>query len=72
MADESVTAARAPDRSPVLIEPRDLPVFCPNPAMPLWSTHPRVYLDIVDSGEAMCPYCGTRYRLRGVAPAGGH
>ena len=72
MADQSVTTAAAPDRSPVLIGPGDLPVFCPNPAMPLWSTHPRVYLDVADSGEAMCPYCGTRYRLQGARPADGH
>ena len=43
----------------------DLPLHCPNPAMPLWSSHPRVFLDVEDTGEAMCPYCGTRYRLKG-------
>jgi uncharacterized Zn-finger protein len=32
--------------------------------MPLWSWHPRVYLDVVHESEAMCPYCGTRYRLK--------
>jgi len=46
-------------------------VFCPNPGMPLWSSHPRVFLDITDEGEAKCPYCGTKYILRG-GPAGGH
>jgi uncharacterized Zn-finger protein len=45
----------------------DLPLHCPNPAMPLWSSHPRVFLDVEATGEAMCPYCGTRYRLRGGA-----
>jgi uncharacterized Zn-finger protein len=44
---------------------RDLPLYCPNPAMPLWSSHPRVFLDVSAEGEAMCPYCGTRYRLKG-------
>ncbi len=39
-------------------------VFCPNPKMSLWSTHPRVFLDIGTTGEAKCPYCGTVYRLR--------
>jgi uncharacterized Zn-finger protein len=33
--------------------------------MPLWSSHPRVFLDIADEGESLCPYCGTRYRLIG-------
>lgn len=32
--------------------------------MPLWASHPRVFLDVVNENEAMCPYCGTRYRLR--------
>jgi uncharacterized Zn-finger protein len=44
---------------------RDRPLYCPNPAMPLWSSHPRVFLDVSAEGEAMCPYCGTRYRLKG-------
>ena len=54
------------------IQPKDLPAFCPNPAMPLWSSHPRVFLDIAVTGEAACPYCGTRYKLAGGARAGGH
>jgi uncharacterized Zn-finger protein len=56
----------------VVVRPADLPVYCPNPAMPLWSSHPRVFLDIVETGSVMCPYCGTRYRLEGPPPAGGH
>ena len=51
----------------VVVQPNDLPVFCPNPSMPLWSSHPRVFLDIEVTGEALCPYCGTRYRLAGGA-----
>jgi uncharacterized Zn-finger protein len=39
-------------------------VFCPNPRMPLWSAHPKVYLDVATTGEARCPYCGTVYRLK--------
>ncbi len=39
-------------------------VFCPNPKMPLWSTHPRVFLDIATTGETRCPYCGTVYRIK--------
>jgi uncharacterized Zn-finger protein len=60
--------------SPPIVEvtPADLPLHCPNPAMPLWSSHPRVFLDVADTGEAMCPYCGTRYRLRGGARAKSH
>ena len=39
-------------------------VFCPNPAMALWSSHPRVYLNVADSGSARCPYCGTVDQLK--------
>jgi uncharacterized Zn-finger protein len=63
--------AANPDRVPVQVGPDDLPVYCPNPRMALWSSHPRVFLDVVDTGEAMCPYCGTIYRLQG-APSSGH
>lgn len=39
-------------------------VACPNPKMKLWSNHPKVYVDVVTTGEAKCPYCGTVYRLK--------
>ena len=48
-------------------------VFCPNPKMPLWSNHPRVFIDVATTGEGRCPYCGTAYRLRaGEQAAGAH
>lgn len=43
----------------------DLPAVCPPASMPRWALHPRVFLDVVNQNEAMCPYCCTRYRLRG-------
>jgi uncharacterized Zn-finger protein len=39
-------------------------VFCPNPKMPLWSSHPKVFIDVASSGEGKCSYCGTVYRLK--------
>ncbi len=39
-------------------------VFCPNPKMPLWSNHPRVFIDVASAGVGKCPYCGTEYRLK--------
>jgi uncharacterized Zn-finger protein len=39
-------------------------VCCPNPKMPLWSNHPKVYLDVATTGEGKCPYCGTVYQLK--------
>ena len=48
-------------------------LFCPNPRMPVWSHHPRVFIDVATTGEGKCPYCGTLYRLRaGEKAHGGH
>ena len=49
----------------------DLPLHCPTPRTPVWSMHPRVYLDVAHTGEKLCPYCGTRYVYKG-APVKGH
>lgn len=43
----------------------DLPLHCPTAEMALWNSHPRVFLPIEEKGEALCPYCGTLYKLRG-------
>ncbi|MBU0593949.1 MAG: zinc-finger domain-containing protein [Pseudomonadota bacterium] len=43
----------------------DLPLHCPTPEMTLWNSHPRVYLPLEEKGEALCPYCGTLYKLKG-------
>jgi uncharacterized Zn-finger protein len=45
----------------------DLPLHCPTPAMLLWNAHPRVFMPIEKTGEALCPYCGTKYTLKGPA-----
>lgn len=52
------------DTAAVLLGGKDLPAYCPNPAMPVWSSHPRVFLDMTADGQAKCPYCGTLYRLK--------
>lgn len=63
----------APTAHPLVeVQAKDLPVFCPNPQMPLWSSHPRVFLHFAENGEARCPYCGTRYRLAPGSHAGHH
>ena len=48
----------------VELDGTDLPAHCPNPAMPLWSSHPRVFLEFNHDGVAKCPYCGTEYCLK--------
>lgn len=50
----------------------DLPLHCPTPEVRLWSAHPRVYLPLEQKGEALCPYCGTLYRLKGGPCPGTH
>lgn len=50
-------------------------VFCPSAKahMPLWSAHPKVYLNVATTGQAKCPYCGTLYRLKAGETVGhGH
>ncbi len=48
-------------------------VACPNPKMALWSSHPKVYIDLSHTGTGRCPYCGTEYRLKeGEKIASGH
>ena len=39
-------------------------VYCPSDKATLWSSHPKVYLDVAHSGQAKCPYCGTVYQLK--------
>lgn len=46
------------------ITAKDLPLHCPTGETALWCSHPRVFLDVAATGEALCPYCGTRYRLK--------
>ena len=48
------------------VTPEDLPLSCPLPQMPLWNSHPRVYLPIEETGWAMCPYCAAEYFLRRI------
>jgi uncharacterized Zn-finger protein len=40
--------------------------------MQVWNQHPRVFLDVVDTGSAQCPYCGTRYVYQGASAVSGH
>ena len=62
----------SPDKArQVDVTEKDLPLHCPLPGSPLWSRHPRVFLDVVKDHEALCPYCGTKYVYKG-APVKGH
>lgn len=54
----------------VEVTAKDLPLHCPQPGAPLWARHPRVFLDVVHTGDATCPYCSAHYVLKGPAPKG--
>jgi len=56
----------------VNVTAHDLPLHCPQPGAPLWARHPRVFLDVLKTGEMKCPYCGTHYHFTGEAPKGHH
>ncbi|GAC1420955.1 MAG: zinc-finger domain-containing protein [Burkholderiaceae bacterium] len=60
------------DGGAVLLDAKDLPAYCPNPAMPSWSSHPKLFLDMASKGVAKCPYCGTVYRLKPGTILKGH
>jgi uncharacterized Zn-finger protein len=49
-------------------------IFCPNKlaGMELWNSHPKVFLDMAQTGEAKCPYCGTHYKLKAGERVHGH
>ncbi|WP_339935981.1 zinc-finger domain-containing protein [Undibacterium luofuense] len=59
-------------QAPVELKAEDLPAYCPNPNMPLWSSHPKVFLDMSHGGKATCPYCGTLYQLAPGTVIKGH
>jgi uncharacterized Zn-finger protein len=54
------------------ISAQQLPLHCPMPEHATWNSHPRVFLPIEKTGQALCPYCGTQYRLKGGAMGGHH
>jgi uncharacterized Zn-finger protein len=65
------TAGQSGDKNEPLTDARgyyrvsraELPLHCPLPGTSLWNSHPRVFLPIEETGEAVCPYCGARYTL---------
>ncbi len=62
--DQSRPARQANSETRYEVTAADLPLSCPMPGMSLWNSHPKVYLPVEETGEAICPYCGTLYVLR--------
>jgi uncharacterized Zn-finger protein len=65
-------AEQAEQTKEIEITAKDLPLHCPTKEVALWCSHPRVFLDIAASGHAMCPYCGTQYKLKAGEVVGHH
>lgn len=60
------------EQTVIQVEATDLPLHCPGARAPLWSMHPRVFLDVTKTGSASCPYCGANYQLAAGAVVHGH
>ncbi len=58
------------DPREIEVTEKSLPLHCPTADAPLWSRHPRVFLDVTKTGRALCPYCGAQFVLKGVLPKG--
>jgi uncharacterized Zn-finger protein len=65
MSGDEAGGPRSDSAREVTLTDRDLPLHCPLPGAPLWARHPRVFLDVARQGEALCPYCGTKYLYKG-------
>ncbi|MBR8653698.1 zinc-finger domain-containing protein [Achromobacter sp. Marseille-Q0513] len=72
MTAASPAAVSSAQHEVIEVGAEDLPVFCPGPKAPLWSMHPRVFLDVARSGSARCAYCGAEYRLKPGTVLHGH
>jgi len=60
------------DQHEIEVSAKDLPLHCPTDEVALWCSHPRVFLDMAETGHAMCPYCGTKYKMKEGEVAGHH
>jgi uncharacterized Zn-finger protein len=69
---ETVSGGAAHAQVPVQVQAADLPLHCPGSHSPLWSMHPRVFLDIAQTGSVRCPYCSTTYQLAPGTVVHGH
>ncbi|CUT16954.1 MULTISPECIES: zinc-finger domain-containing protein [Candidatus Ichthyocystis] len=52
----------SPKQHPIEVLSSDLPLHCPQ-SQEVWNLHPRVFLDLEKTGQAICPYCGQSYIL---------
>lgn len=67
-----MTEKLAAEAERIEVTEKDLPLHCPTPDAPLWSRHPRVFLDVAKTGDVVCPYCSAHYVFKGELPKGHH
>lgn len=46
-----------------IVEKKDFPGHCPPKNAQKWNMHPKVFLKFDNQGQAVCPYCGSKYEL---------
>lgn len=68
----STASPSTPKDEIITIQGSDLPLYCPGPKAPLWSMHPRVYIEISEDEHALCPYCSAKYQLAAGSGHHGH
>ncbi|MFW7340241.1 zinc-finger domain-containing protein [Pollutimonas sp. H1-120] len=68
----SAPTSAVPKDETIFVEAKDLPLYCPGPKAPLWSMHPRIYIEVVKTGKAVCQYCGASYQLKEGEKVHGH
>ncbi|HVE44299.1 MAG TPA: zinc-finger domain-containing protein [Gammaproteobacteria bacterium] len=56
-------AEQACTKETYYVKQADLPLACPSRHARVWDAHPRIYLPITETGQIVCPYCGTTYIL---------
>ena len=55
MTAASPAAVSSAQHEVIEVGAEDLPVFCPGPKAPLWSMHPRVFLDVARTVRPAAP-----------------
>ena len=61
--NQSIAKKPANSEKKYHISTKDLPLSCPTKEMSTWNSHPKVYLEISKTGEAVCQYCGAHFIL---------
>lgn len=65
----STSETHTPQFDIIEVREENLPVYCPGPQSPVWSMHPRVYIDTSKTGTASCPYCSATYKVVSASTA---